>query len=367
MSLHRFIHFLHHIFEVFCCLLPFANVNITVKTKCFNYKGKQSLVMSELEQNNSPRPAVRYVTIDENNIDQRIDNFLVTLLKGVPKGKIYNLLRKGEIRVNKKRTKPDYRLQMDDIVRIAPIVIAPESDKPSLPDRLKTEIESRIVYEDKGLIVVDKPSGIAVHGGSGLSFGLIEIIRQIRPQEKFIELAHRLDRDTSGLIMIAKKRAVLKELHTALREKTGLQKTYLALVYGHWPKRKVQVNAPLLKNELKSGERVVKVHHDGKESLTRFKLVRQFEDYSLVECEPVTGRTHQIRVHALHAGYPIVGDEKYASAEQLKLTKDLGFKRLCLHATRLDMELQGERLLLEAPIEKSWQQLMNNVLVAKFS
>jgi len=150
----------------------------------------------------------------------------------VPKGKIYNLLRKGEIRVNKKRTKPDYRLQNDDIVRIAPIVIAPESEKPLLGDRLKSEIESRIVYEDKGLIVVNKPSGLAVHGGSGLSFGLIEVIRQMRPLEKFTELVHRLDRDTSGLIMIAKKRAVLKELHTALREKEGVQKTYLALVYG---------------------------------------------------------------------------------------------------------------------------------------
>ncbi|ETI58038.1 23S rRNA pseudouridine(955/2504/2580) synthase RluC [Marinomonas profundimaris] len=323
--------------------------------------------MSDSEQNLVERPAVRYVTIDENNEGQRIDNFLVTFLKGVPKGKIYNLLRKGEIRVNKKRTKPDYRLQNEDIVRIAPIVIAPESEKPTLSDRLKNEIESRIVYEDKGLIVVNKPSGLAVHGGSGLSFGLIEVIRQMRPLEKFIELVHRLDRDTSGLIMIAKKRAVLKELHTALREKEGVQKTYFALVYGSWPKRKLQVNAPLLKNELKSGERVVKVHTDGKESLTRFKLARQFEGYSLVECEPVTGRTHQIRVHAQYAGYSIVGDEKYATVEQLKETKALGFKRLCLHATRLDIMLNGERMLFEAPLDKEWQALMNNNLTDIFS
>jgi len=322
--------------------------------------------MSDSEQNSAPRPAVRYVTIDDNNSGQRIDNFLVTLLKGVPKGKIYNLLRKGEIRVNKKRTKPDYRLVHDDIVRIAPIVVAPESEKPTLPDRLKNDIESRIVYEDKGLIVVNKPSGLAVHGGSGLSFGLVEVIRQMRPQEKFIELVHRLDRDTSGLIMIAKKRSVLKELHTALREKEGVQKTYLALVYGNWPKRKEQVNAPLLKNELKSGERIVKVHTDGKESLTRFKLVRQFEGYSLVECEPVTGRTHQIRVHTLHAGYPIVGDDKYSPSECLKETKALGFKRLCLHATRLDIMLNGVRMLFEAPLDKEWQSLMNEKLEAKF-
>ncbi|MCV2402881.1 RluA family pseudouridine synthase [Marinomonas sp. C2222] len=324
------------------------------------------MLNSDSEQNLTPRPAVRYVTIDENNDGQRIDNFLVTFLKGVPKGKIYNLLRKGEIRVNKKRTKPDYRLQSEDIVRIAPIVITPPSDKPTLPEKLKNDIESRIIYEDKGLIVVNKPSGLAVHGGSGLSFGLVEVIRQMRPQEKFTELVHRLDRDTSGLIMIAKKRSVLKKLHTALREKEGVQKTYLALVYGSWPKRKLQVNAPLLKNELKSGERVVKVHTDGKESLTRFKLVRQFEGYSLVECEPVTGRTHQIRVHTLHAGYPIVGDDKYSPAELLKETKALGFKRLCLHATRLEIMLDGEKKVFEAPLEKEWQRLMNDVLVSPF-
>ncbi|MCB5160385.1 23S rRNA pseudouridine(955/2504/2580) synthase RluC [Marinomonas algarum] len=324
------------------------------------------MLNSDSEQNTADRPAVRYVTIDDNHAGQRIDNFLVTLLKGVPKGKLYNLLRKGEIRVNKKRTKPDYRLQNDDIVRIAPIMVAPETEKPLLSDRLKSDIEARIVYEGKGLIVINKPSGLAVHGGSGLSFGLVEVIRQMRPQEKFIELVHRLDRDTSGLIMVAKKRSVLKELHTALREKEGVQKTYLALVYGSWPKRKLQVNAPLLKNELKSGERVVKVHTDGKESLTRFKLARQFEGYSLVECEPVTGRTHQIRVHAQYAGYPIVGDEKYATAESLKVTKALGFKRLCLHATRLDIMLKGERMLFEAPLDKEWQDLMNQTLVSTY-
>jgi len=323
--------------------------------------------MSDSELNLTERPAVRYVTIDDNNTGQRIDNFLVTFLKGVPKGKIYNLLRKGEIRVNKKRTKPDYRLQNDDIVRIAPIVIAPESDKPVLSDRLKNEIESRIVYEDKGLIVINKPSGLAVHGGSGLSFGLVEVIRQMRPLEKFIELVHRLDRDTSGLIMVAKKRSVLKELHTALREKEGVQKTYLALVYGSWPKRKLQVNAPLLKNELQSGERIVRVHTDGKDSLTRFKLVRQFEGYSLVECEPVTRRTHQIRVHTQYAGYPIVGDDKYAQAESIKESKALGFKRLCLHATRLEIMLNGERMLFEAPLDKEWQTLMNENLTDIFS
>lgn len=304
------------------------------------------------------RPQVRFVTIDENNHGQRIDNFLVTFLKGVPKGKIYNLLRKGEIRVNKKRIKPDFRLTSEDVIRIAPIVVAEPTDKPMVAEGLKQEIESRIVYEDKGLIVVNKPSGLAVHGGSGLSFGLVEVVRQMRPQEKFIELVHRLDRDTSGLIMIAKKRSVLKLLHAALREKEGVQKTYNALVFGAWPKRKLQVNAPLMKNELKSGERVVKVHTDGKESLTRFKVLRSFEGYTLIECEPVTGRTHQIRVHTQFAGYPIVGDDKYAPNEANAEAKLLGFKRLCLHAAKLEIDYEGEKLVLEAPIEDAWKEAM---------
>lgn len=306
----------------------------------------------------SERPKVRYVTIDENNDGQRIDNFLVTFLKGVPKGKIYNLLRKGEIRVNKKRTKPDYRLVNEDVIRIAPIMVTEQSEKPAVAEGLKKDIEQRIVYEDKGLMVVNKPSGLAVHGGSGLSFGLVEVVRQMRPQEKFIELVHRLDRDTSGLIMIAKKRSVLKILHAALREKEGVQKTYHALVLGSWPKRKLQVNAPLLKNELKSGERVVKVHADGKESLTRFKVLRWFDGYSLVECEPVTGRTHQIRVHAQFAGYPIVGDDKYTPNEANAIAKQLGFKRLCLHAAKLEIQYNDDVLVLEAPIDEGWKAAM---------
>ncbi len=323
--------------------------------------------MSNSKQNSDARPRVCYVTVNDNNFGQRIDNFLITLLKKVPKGRIYKLLRKGEVRVNKKRTKPNYRLAHDDLIRISPIVVSPKSNKPILPDRLKNEIESYIVYEDKGLMVVNKSSGLAVHGGSGLNFGLVEVIRQMRPQEKFIELVHRLDRDTSGLIMIAKKRSVLKELHTALRKKEGVQKTYFALVHGSWPKCKLQVNAPLLKNELQSGERVVRVHTNGKESLTRFKLVRRFEGYSLVKCEPVTGRTHQIRVHTLHAGYPIVGDDKYSPDELLKETKMIGFKRLCLHATHLDVMLKGKKMLFEAPIDQEWQTLMDEKLEEKFS
>jgi len=323
--------------------------------------------MSDLNKNQSDRPQVKYYVIDENNHDQRVDNYLLSLLKGVPKGRIYNLLRKGEIRVNKKRTKPSDRIYSGDTVRVAPIVIEAKDAAPTVSDNLMKLVESRIIYEDANLIVVNKPSGLAVHGGSGLSFGLIEVVRQLRDKEKNIELVHRLDRDTSGLIMISKKRSVLKQLHTALREKNNIKKTYQALVYGQWPKRKLQVNAPLLKNELKSGERVVKVHTEGKECLTKFKLIRQFDGYSLIECEPVTGRTHQIRVHTLHAGYSIVGDDKYSPSELNAEAKRLGFKRLCLHATRLDIRLNDERMLFEAPIDDEWRNAMNDNLVASHS
>jgi len=318
--------------------------------------------MSDTKSNEIDRPKVKMNTIDENNHDQRIDNYLMAQLKGVPKGRIYNLLRKGEIRVNKKRVKPDTRIYTGDIVRIAPIVVDPPKEASAVPEKLMKLIESRVVFEDASLIIVNKPSGLAVHGGSGLSFGLIEVVRQMWTKEKNLELVQRLDRDTSGLIMISKKRSVLKQLHAALRDKEGVQKTYQALVYGSWPKRKLQVNAPLLKNELKSGERVVKVHTEGKESLTRFKLLRQFEGYSLVECEPVTGRTHQIRVHTLHAGYPIVGDDKYSPSEQNKEAKALGFKRLCLHACKLDIMLNDQRILVEAPIDDEWRNAMNKNL-----
>lgn len=320
--------------------------------------------MSNLKSNQTDRPKVQLKTIDENNHDQRIDNYLLTVLKGVPKSRIYNLLRKGEIRVNKKRAKPNARIYTGDIVRIAPIVIEEKSESNKVPTQLMASLEARVVHEDSNLIVINKPSGLAVHGGSGLSFGLIEAVRQLREKEKNLELVHRLDRDTSGLIMISKKRSVLKQLHAALREKNNIQKTYQALVFGHWPKRKLQVNAPLLKNELQSGERVVKVHLDGKESLTKFKLIRQFEGYSLIECEPVTGRTHQIRVHTLHAGYPIVGDEKYSPSEQNKAAKELGFKRLCLHATRLEITLNDEKLIIEAPLDDEWKNAMNKHLTS---
>ena len=294
---------------------------------------------------------VRFVEVDEDQSGQRIDNFLRTQLKGVPKSMIYRILRKGEVRVNKKRIKPDGRVQGGDMVRIPPIRTAQVTEKPVASQGLLNELESSVLYESKALMIINKPSGLAVHGGSGIGLGLIEAIRQMRPDERFLELVHRLDRDTSGCIMIAKKRSMLRFLHEGLRNKT-INKIYHALVVGRWESRHNHMDAPLLKNELKSGERIVKVHAEGKPSVTRFKVLRRFAaEATLVEARPVTGRTHQIRVHSQFAGNPIIGDDKYGVEAVNKAMKAKGVRRLFLHAAELSLTLpDGERLRVTAPL-----------------
>jgi 23S rRNA pseudouridine955/2504/2580 synthase len=286
---------------------------------------------------------------------QRIDNFLRNQLKGVPKTLIYRILRKGEVRVNKGRIKPEYKLQAGDMVRVPPLRLAERDEPAPLAQGLLERLEAAIVYEDKALIVLNKPAGIAVHGGSGLSYGVIEALRQLRPDAKELELVHRLDRDTSGLLMIAKKRSMLRHLHEALRG-DGVDKRYMALVRGRWDAGKKQVSAPLLKNTLRSGERMVEVTEDGKEALTLFKVLRRFGDFAtLVEARPITGRTHQIRVHARHAGHAIAGDSKYGDEEFSREIRELGGKRLFLHAYALKVPLpDGGELSLEAPVDQVW-------------
>ena len=311
----------------------------------------------------SQTSGVQMLEVSPELAGQRIDNFLRNQLKGVPKTLIYRILRKGEVRVNKGRIKPEYKLQAGDLVRVPPLRLAERDEPVPLAQSLLERLEASIIYEDKALIVLNKPAGIAVHGGSGLSYGVIEALRQLRPDAKELELVHRLDRDTSGLLMVAKKRSMLRHLHQALRG-DGVDKRYMALVRGRWESGRKQVSAPLLKNTLRSGERMVEVTDEGKEALTLFKVLRRFGDFAtLVEAQPITGRTHQIRVHALHAGHAIAGDSKYGDEDFSRELRELGGKRLFLHAYELKVPLpEGGVLSLEAPVDEVWSQTLGRLI-----
>ena len=294
---------------------------------------------------------------------QRINNFLLARLKGVPKTMIYRILRKGEVRVNKGRIKPDYRIKEGDIVRVPPMRMTQADEPVPLAKGLLERLEAAIVHEDKALIVLNKPAGIAVHGGSGLTYGVIEAFRQMRPQCKEIELVHRLDRDTSGLLMIAKKRSMLRHLHEALRG-DGVDKRYMALVRGRWPATRKQIDAPLQKSNVRSGERMVEVNPEGKDALTLFKVIRRFGEFAtMIEANPITGRTHQIRVHALYAGHAIAGDTKYGDEEFSKEIREMGGKRLFLHASDLKFTLpDGEVLAVHAEPDEQWQKVIEQLV-----
>jgi len=292
----------------------------------------------------APRPRVRSVEIGEEHASQRIDNFLLRELKGVPKSHVYRVLRSGEVRVNSGRIGPDYRLQVGDRVRIPPVRVSNvvKTAKPA---------EFPIVHEDASLLIVDKPAGVAVHGGSGVSFGVIESLRASRPQAKLLELAHRLDRDTSGLLMVAKKRVALVELHRMLRD-GEVDKTYVAIVKGTPAERSFDIDEPLHKYVSGSGERRVSVKEGGLRALTRVKVTRAGKGLSQLEVRLLTGRTHQIRVHLAHAGHPIVGDDKYGDFELNRALAKRGAKRLMLHAARLAFShpVTKEKVRLDAPM-----------------
>ncbi|SCM52681.1 23S rRNA pseudouridine955/2504/2580 synthase [Hafnia alvei] len=305
--------------------------------------------------------SVKLVTIAADEAGQRIDNFLRNQLKGVPKSMIYRIVRKGEVRVNKKRIKPEYKLQPGDEVRIPPVRIAERDEAPVSAKLDKVAaLNDCIIFEDDYLLVLNKPSGTAVHGGSGLSFGVIEGLRALRPEARFLELVHRLDRETSGVLLVAKKRSALRALHEQLRMK-GMQKDYLALVRGQWQSHCKVVQAPLLKNILQSGERIVRVNAEGKPSETRFKVEERFEHATLVKASPVTGRTHQIRVHALHAGHPIAFDDRYGDRDFDGELKGTGLDRLFLHAAALRFEHpnSGETMRVEAPMDKKLRHCLD--------
>ncbi|WP_294965482.1 23S rRNA pseudouridine(955/2504/2580) synthase RluC [uncultured Gilliamella sp.] len=311
---------------------------------------------------------VSFVTISEENATQRIDNFLITHLKGVPKSMIYRILRKGEVRVNKKRVKPEYKLNTGDEIRIPPIRIA-EKSAPEISSKLNkvAELETTIIYEDDVILAINKPSGIAVHGGSGLSFGVIEGLRALRPEAKFLELVHRIDRETSGILLIAKKRSALKSLHEQLRLKQ-MQKSYLALVKGNWPSECKVIQAPLLKNVLKSGERVVKVDKEGKPSETRFKVEERFNFATLIKASPVTGRTHQIRVHTQYANHPIAFDDRYGDSQFDALLMKTKLNRLFLHAAKVKFihPKTMQEMQLVAPLDKILQACLTEIRNHKY-
>ncbi len=312
-----------------------------------------------LQDNDNPK--VKWIEISEENSGQRLDNFLINKLKGVPKTRIYRIIRKGEVRVNKGRVNNKYRLEEGDTIRIPPVRIAQRNNKIELLPTLKYSLEQNVLYEDEVLIVLNKPSGFAVHGGTGINSGVIEGLRMLRPDSRFLELAHRLDKDTSGCLLVAKKRSALKVLHELFRN-NEIKKTYIALLMGQWNCKKMLVTAPLLRNTGKGGERVVKVSQAGKYAETNFRRLQKYKDFTLVEATPKTGRTHQIRVHAAWLGYPIVGDTRYGDQENNKIVKERGYKRLFLHAEQLQFihPVTGNLMHFKAPLAEELQSLINH-------
>ena len=308
--------------------------------------------LSKAASGPAARPQVRTLEVGEEGEAQRIDNFLLRELKGVPKSHIYRVLRSGEVRVNSGRVKPDYRLKIGDRVRIPPVRMADRKPPPPRP------LDLPIQYEDDAILVIDKPSGVAVHGGSGVSFGVIESMRATRPQAKFLELAHRLDRDTSGLLILCKKRSALVELHRMLRE-GEVDKVYLAVVKGE-ARKHLDLRESLHKYVTASGERRVAVQADGVSAVTKAKLLKSRNQLSLLEVHLLTGRTHQIRVHLAHAGHPVVGDDKYGD---FALNRELK-QRLLLHAGKLAFRhpLTGEPMKLASPLPAEMQAFVEQHL-----
>lgn len=296
--------------------------------------------------NGLSKESATLLEVGEESAGQRIDNFLLRVAKGVPKSHVYRILRSGEVRVNKGRVGADYRLNMGDMVRVPPIRTAERPAAAAVPAR-----DFAVAYEDDALIVLDKPAGVAVHGGSGVSFGVIEQLRRARPLAKFLELVHRLDRETSGLLMVAKKRVALTKLQDLFRY-GGISKRYLALVKGRWMNPTQHVRLSLHKYLTADGERRVSVSPEGKEAHSIVRLVARWQNYSLVEVELKTGRTHQIRVHLSHLGFPLLGDDKYGDFDLNKDLQKQGLKRMFLHAVKLSFNhpVSGESIDLEAPL-----------------
>ncbi|MDQ7758567.1 RluA family pseudouridine synthase [Xanthomonas sontii] len=312
--------------------------------------------------------AVRILKVPEDRAGQRVDNFLLGQLKGAPRSLIYKLMRSGQVRVNGGRTKAERKLEAGDEVRIPPVRLTEEGEKSAPPDAFMARLEAAIVYEDARLLALNKPSGVASHGGSGISFGAIETLRALRPNQS-LELVHRLDRDTSGLLIVAKKRSALTELQALMREDDrvqgrGISKRYLTLLVGRMPDGTMSVDAPLHIGLRQGGERHVQVNAAGKPSLSHFRVLERRGGHSYCEVRIETGRTHQIRVHAQHLGHPVAGDEKYGDpAVNKRLREQIGLKRLFLHAASLEFSLDDGKTpyLLNAPLADELAEALNRL------
>jgi 23S rRNA pseudouridine955/2504/2580 synthase len=317
-----------------------------------------------MNENNSNHPlpttGVQYLEVAEDDAGQRLDNYLLARLKGVPRTHVYKLIRTDEVRINKKRVKADQRVQAGDVIRVAPVRMAERPAQAPVSDRMSGVLQDAVLYEDEAILVLDKPAGWAVHGGSGINLGMIEAVRQWREHANRWELAHRLDRDTSGCLIIAKKPAILKALQA---DWENFQKTYLAIVVGQWSNKDKWVDAPLQKNILQSGERMVRVATDGKASLSEFSVVTPLRDATLVRVKLHTGRTHQIRVHAQWKKHPLLGDDKYSDDVAKDVAKTAGVRRLMLHATQLVFKhpVSGEMLTIESPMPADMQRVVTKL------
>jgi 23S rRNA pseudouridine955/2504/2580 synthase len=306
-----------------------------------------------LEEQESPqiRPGVQHFEVTEDEAGQRLDNYLHKRLGGLPRSRVFRIIRKGEVRVNGKRASPETRVALADKVRVPPVHVAPPEPKTARPSSaLNERIARSIIHEDERLMVIDKPAGVAVHGGSGVSFGVIETLRALRPEET-LELVHRLDRDTSGCLLIAKRGSTLRSLHALLRE-DGFEKRYLVLVKGPWDLGEKRIDVPLRTDTRVGGERTVKVAEGGKPSVSRFRPVEFFGRIAtLLEVMLETGRTHQIRVHAAHAGHPVAGDEKYGDPAFNESMRALGLKRMFLHAHSVSFDWpEGGQFSINTPL-----------------
>ena len=314
----------------------------------------------------SLNPGVKIVKVPEDRGGQRLDNFLLGLLKGAPRSLIYKIIRDGQVRINGKRAKPEHRLDEGDEVRVPPVKIEQADPNRAPPKGLLEKLAASIVFEDKALLVINKPSGIATHGGSGVSFGVIEGLRALRPNEP-LELVHRLDRDTSGVLVLAKKRSALLQLQALMREQDdadGPEKQYLALLVGKMPSGTMTVTAPLQKSVMQGGERMVRVDPAGKASVSHFTLLERRAGYSFCKIRIETGRTHQIRVHAAHIGHPVAGDDKYGDKEaNKKLSTQFGLKRLFLHAASMQFALNDGKIpyMLNAPLATELNEVLNRL------